>query len=344
MKRLYDVLKSLKTTVVLIVLMLPYLIAGTIVPQNKTDAEYLRVFSEGTLKWLKTVGFTDAYHAPLFHLLVALFTLNLLVCMWDGFRYFRRVQREQGTTRQVWLGYLGIVFHLSMLVLLAGFILTAVSKKSGTVVVFPGETETLPNLPQYQLKLHRFWIDYMDFHGQVTPKAYVSDVELLLNQQPVVRETINVNHPLKYRDLTVYQSSYVQFARIAFVADTDTVDVQLVRVQSPFVLPTGDGFLILDSYKMGDLYPLHGNEKITTLPPKILVYRFMGHGVQPIGTLSPDQPLVLPNGFRLVLLEAVEASGFQYRVDRGVPLVYLGGILFFLLLVLRVYLRAVKGW
>ena len=344
MKVIYDVLKSLKTTVVLIVLMIPYLVAGTIVPQNKTDAEYLRVFSAGTLKWLKALGFTDAYHAPIFHLLVALFTLNLLVCMWAGYRYLRRVQKEQGTTRQVWLGYLGIVFHLSMLILLAGFILTAVSKKSGTVVVMPGETEVLPGLPGYQLKLYWFRIDYMDFHGRVTPKAYVSDVELLVRGRPVARETINVNHPLKYGDLTVYQSSYVQFARVAFVSDTDTVDVQLVRVQSPFVLPTGDGFLILDSYQMGDLYPLHGHEKITTLPPRILVYRFMGHGVQPVGTLTPDQPVILPNGLKLVLLEAVEASGFQYRVDKGVPLVYLGGILFFLLLLLRVYFRAVKGW
>ncbi len=343
MKWLYDVLKSLKTTVVLIVLMIPYLVAGTIIPQNKTDAEYLRVFSQGTLKWLKILGFTDAYHAPVFHFLVALFTLNLLVCMWEGYRYYRKMQREQGTTPRVWLGYLGIVFHLSMLVLLAGFILTAVSKKSGTVVVFPGETRPLPELPAYQLKLYWFRIDYMDFHGQITPKAYVSDVELLVQGQPVERETINVNHPLKYRDLTVYQSSYVQFARVAFLSDSDTVEVKLVQVQSPFALPTGDGFLIFDSYKMGDLYPLHGHQKITTLPPRILIYRFMGHGVQPLGTLAPDQPLLLPNGLRMVLLEAVEASGFQYRVDKGVPLVYLGGILFFLLLLVRVYFRAVKG-
>lgn len=79
-QRLWKALISIKLTIVLLIVLSVVCIVGTVIPQNASPHEYLRLYSKSTYELFKTLGFTDLYHAWWFTLAMALFTLNLVAC------------------------------------------------------------------------------------------------------------------------------------------------------------------------------------------------------------------------------------------------------------------------
>lgn len=53
---------------------------GTVVKQGATPEEYIAIYSENTYKIISLFGLDDAYHAPWFIALIALFALSLIFC------------------------------------------------------------------------------------------------------------------------------------------------------------------------------------------------------------------------------------------------------------------------
>jgi len=77
---LWDSLSSVRLTIPLLIVLAVVSIFGTLIPQNGTLEEYLRIYSHSTYKVLRILGFLDMYHAGWFIFLLALLSLNLMAC------------------------------------------------------------------------------------------------------------------------------------------------------------------------------------------------------------------------------------------------------------------------
>lgn len=88
---LWDSLSTVRLTIPLLIVLAVVSIFGTLIPQNATPEEYLRIYKVSTYKILRILGFLDMYHAGWFVFLLALLSLNLMVCSlrrWPSVRRF----------------------------------------------------------------------------------------------------------------------------------------------------------------------------------------------------------------------------------------------------------------
>ena len=77
---LEESLSSVRLAISLLIILAVSSIFGTLIPQNASPDEYLRVYSIPTYKILKILGFLDMYHSGWFLFLLGLLSLNLVVC------------------------------------------------------------------------------------------------------------------------------------------------------------------------------------------------------------------------------------------------------------------------
>ena len=117
------------------------------------------------------------------------------------------------------------IVHLGVLVVLIGGLVTAIFGYRGYMNLAEGTASNLVSffsgpkiieLPFY-VKCNKFKID---FYPSGMPKAYISDLTIIENGKPVLRKTIEVNKPLKYRGIYFYQASYGQGEAFLRVRDT----------------------------------------------------------------------------------------------------------------------------
>ncbi len=76
----WDFFCSLKLTVVTLILLAVTSIIGTVIQQNLSPQEYLRIYSESTYRILDALQFFDMYHSWWFLALMGMFSINLIAC------------------------------------------------------------------------------------------------------------------------------------------------------------------------------------------------------------------------------------------------------------------------
>lgn len=326
MASVYRVLKSTKTAAILALLMIPFLIVGTVIPQNQTPEVYKALFSPGIARIITSCQIHDVYHSVYFLTIASLFLFVLIIGNLDAAVVLIKSIQRVGIKTKLLVRLSIRLLHLSLLIMVIGFVLTAITKVEGRVVLKSGERAPLSGLKNLELKLNRFWIDYMEFNGQIYTKDYYSDIELFDEGKLVAHKTIEVNNPLKYHQLRVYQAFYKQYVTLALLdMKGDTLDIQTVETQRPVLLKGLSLTIIPQNYQMGNLY-FFRSARIEKLLPRIPVVTHSGGQVRFIGYLSYDSPLRV-NNKTLILLNAFEASGVTYRKDGGVAFVFIGTIL-----------------
>ncbi len=109
---------------------------------------------------------------------------------------------------------LGVYFiHLSVLIILAGALIGSLWGFRGEVNIVEGQTAERVVLPRerenrplgFSLKLDQFSVS---FYPTGSPKEFKSTVTILERGQKVLTDSIRVNHPLTYKGISFYQSSY----------------------------------------------------------------------------------------------------------------------------------------
>ena len=193
MKTLIHRLGSMKIAVVLLVVILAAMAAGTIVESSRgTDAAARAV-----------------YGAAWFRVLLGLFACNVLCSIVDLFPW--------GRAR---IGF--VLTHGSMLVILAGALVTDRVKQEGSLALWEGEqsavVETTPaagsgapaghfTLP-FSVRLDAFEIDY--YQGTHRPAMFRSRVTVTDPAAGPRAAVIEMNHELSYAGYRFFQSSYQQ--------------------------------------------------------------------------------------------------------------------------------------
>jgi len=208
-----------------------------------------------------------------------------------------------------------IAVHISIIIILAGAIWGAMAGFTTQEMIPSGAVQNL-TLPhhQWQVKVHRFWIDY-DPKGRV--EQFYSDLSLLDAQgRELIRKTIHVNEPLRFQGVTFYQASW-DITGMRFQINQSPVlqlPLQKLEAQSNGSQVWGTWLPTKPDLSAG----------VTLITPDLqgtfVVYDPEG---KPLTSLRVGQTKEI-NGVNLTIKEVIGATGLQIKSDPSIPLVYAG--------------------
>ena len=98
------------------------------------------------------------------------------------------------------------ITHVGLLIIFLGVIIGSFFGFKGFATIFEGEIKRMPNT-DFELRVDKFWIEYYDDYR---PKDFFSTLTVIDNGKEIMKKTIEVNDPLKYKGVWFYQSSYGQ--------------------------------------------------------------------------------------------------------------------------------------
>ncbi len=197
MNMLYRFFKSVRLTVVLILLITVIAILGTTVPQGREDAYYREKYSPGLSRMITALHLNRLFASPVFLIPIVLFTANLAVCAAD--RFARRA-RAAGVKKR----YGPDLVHLGLLLLIVGSLTTLLARREQAFSVAAGEKVALSK----DLSLRLLSLKLIKYENG-SPKAWISTVSVIRNgREEKSFFPIMVNHPLRLKGLAVFQENW----------------------------------------------------------------------------------------------------------------------------------------
>jgi len=244
---LWNILRSVKLTLILLSILAVVSIIGTIIQQQ-----------EGA----------GIYHSIWFRMIIFFLSFNLIVCSIDRFpatlKLFRLTPSpdrskvfEEDAPRTILLSNVDVeqvssgiqeylrgrfrnlvikdngnaaflycekgrfslfsvyLVHLSVLFILTGAIIGSIFGFNGYVNIPEGEAIDSITVTKGALESHKglgFSVYcekfHVDYYDNGTPKEYRSDLGFIVNGKEVLKGSLLVNHPIKFMGVTFYQSSY----------------------------------------------------------------------------------------------------------------------------------------
>ena len=266
------------------------------------------------------------------------------------------------------------VIHIGLIIFLLGTLMRFIPGwyLDEYVWVEEGQTEDLPGT-EYAIKNEKAVIEFYDeeeaperlnLEGQIV-KLYETHAVLYKKDpsgelQKVKEQPIVVNHPLKHDDLLIYQSGFQQSKPVALQLtlddkqsgnQLDTFEVKLEHPEETYELANGITVEILEYYPD---FALEDNKPTTrSSQPNRPAFVF--------NVVTPDNPdgekswvisglnlddLTENNkyGISLANIEMVNVSGLMVRMDKSLPIIFIGAGIFMIGLVMGFYWNHRRVW
>jgi cytochrome c biogenesis protein len=236
-----------------------------------------------------------------------------------------------------------IVVHASMLLILAGAILGAMTGFFAQEIVPSGETFQIRNIfdagpwaeaqipKDWSVRVNRFWIDYTP-EGNID--QFYSDLSVLdRSGDEIDRKTIFVNQPLRHRGVTLYQADWGVAAVRVKLNNSPVLQLPMQQIENDG--PRFWGTWLPTKPDMSEGVTLLASD----LQGSVLIYDNAG---QLISTVRKGMAAEV-NGVRLSLVDVVGSTGLQIKADPGIPLVY-GGFGLLMLGVIMSYVSHSQVW
>ncbi len=414
----WGVLASVKLTIGLLIFLAFVSIIGTIIPQNASEAAYLRHYGPQAYAALRTLGFLDIYHSWWFNCLLALLSLNLLTCSARNiprtWRIIRRADLTPDDTRlkslpcvvsirrkaspeeakdllitrvRKFLGSpvetadgetlhlfaekakysrLGVyVTHASVIIILAGGLIGSLFGFKGNVTIVEGERASQIVVFQKGMSFKQLGFDIRCDDFEVTyypngaPKDYKSTLTIIESGNEVLTKVIEVNHPLRYKGLTFYQSSYGTAAdqgsiRIAVKGKNDDAPAEVFTVEpgGSFVISKA-GLTVKANRFFSDFFidnqGTPANQSPTLNNPALELLVFKGDDLQYrtwIFQKFPDFHGNREGEYQFIFKGFIgkEYTGLQVTKDPGVKVVWTGCVLMILGIVYTFFVSHRQVW
>jgi cytochrome c biogenesis protein len=381
---------SVQLALFLLFLLAATSIIGTLIPQNNPRAFYIEQFGHKTAQFLQILDIPDMYNSWWFLGLLALFTINLIVCSAERIPQVIRILRRDGLTvspeqltkfplrREIqcpeplaeatgrvaallkargwspraidkdsgrlffaekggWTRFGVYVVHCSILIILAGALIgsSAMARKllhdpqfafKGSIMLPEGETtEHIVAFKSgehldlgFALRCDAFAIEY---YANGMPKTYRSTVTVLENNKPVKATDIEVNQPLTYKGVTLYQSSYQPFQSYLVSLQKKGAGLEtttLITAAKQVDWPEG-----------GVSYGILNRESQGEVTRRLKIWFNDNQGEPSVFWVNNNQEAIIerPSGTYLLNIRQRYATGLQATKDPGVWLVYGGCLL-----------------
>ena len=254
---------------------------------------------------------------------------------------------QRGLPARPW----SIIYHAALALAFLGFVFTALTSFDGEVYLKPGESKSIPlsgekmgihqlfrgklspfradRVDSIRVELKSFDTEYTWYNEKYFTKDWKSTLSASKDGDVGVRKEIEVNDPLRYSGLTVYQWDYRQFFDLALPETVATLEAR-----KDFEIPGLEGKFRTGTVYLGTLFK--GGEREPIVPNADL-YMVSSEGKrEKIGKLSLGTPFVY-EGVLMELRGVKEESGLYYRRDDGIRLLYPAFLIFMLGLFLRVF-------
>jgi hypothetical protein len=212
LRTLYAFFKSVRLAVVLIILITVLSLLATLVPQGRPQQWYEARYAPGLLLLIDALQLRNFFGSVIFLAPVGLFTVNLACCTVD--RLVRRART--GAARR----FGPDLVHIGLLVLVAGGLATGLGRHEATWALTEGEEAAIGS--GYTVHLVSF--QFLTYDNG-SPRDWISTVNVTREGRgEVAAFPIEVNHPLRLKGLTLYQSSY-DVTGTLHLRDPEGVDV-----------------------------------------------------------------------------------------------------------------------
>ncbi|MBE9117894.1 cytochrome c biogenesis protein [Lusitaniella coriacea LEGE 07157] len=237
-----------------------------------------------------------------------------------------------------------IIVHASMLLVLIGSIWGALGGFLAQEIVPSGEAFKISNIinagplataqipTDWGVKVNRFWIDYTP-EGDID--QFYSDLSVIDDEGTELdRQTISVNHPLRYRGVTLYQTNWGIAGIVAQVNNSPMFRLPMAELE------TEGGGRFWGTWVPTKPDMSEGASLLTKdLQGTLLVYDAKGNlsGAVRTGTTTEV------NGITLKVFDLIGSTGLQIKADPGIPMVY-GGFGLLMIGVVMSYLSHSQIW
>ena len=222
----------------------------------------------------------------------------------------------------VYKGILGrfapIVVHLAMLLILIGNVIAALGSFNSQELIVKGEIFQLQNiitknyfsnLPENSVRINDFWIEYGQNNNV---EQFYSDLSILDKDGiEEIQKTINVNLPLRFQALTFYQTDWnVIGLRIKFNEQI----YQLPLNNLPQIKNLNISWIPINKLNNKGLIFIINNLKGT--------FSLYSNNGEFLGTFTLGDSII--DNFKLEVIEFVNETGLQIKLDPGIPLIFFG--------------------
>ena len=186
----------------------------------------------------------------------------------------------------------------------------------------------------FEVKCNSFFVE---FYPDGTPKKYRSDLTFIVNGKEALKGSLEVNHPITFRGITFYQSSYGQMpvnkATIGISKQGAPPTSMVMEIGKPMPLPLNGGEIQLDDIRPDfmQLGPavLIALKPTTGVEQKIWIFRDQDSIKERFPGIFEKFPKLNPAAFKpyAFSLEQIENeyyTGLQVNRDPGVSLIWIG--------------------
>lgn len=262
-----------------------------------------------------------------------------LVTVLESSKY-QSFQRSQGFYSNK--GIIGrvspIIVHFSMVCVLCGTVLASLAGFVSQEFVPKTEIFHVQNLltpgvnsfvPQFSGRVNDFWITYKE---DSSVGQFYTDLSILDSAgKEVKRETIYVNHPLKYKGLTFYQTDWDTIGLRVRLNDDQPYQIPVLKPTKK-IWVTWIPNVIQQDFRQG--YTLLNTGIRGSNPLYNQVGQLVGYG-----ELNESFPIY----DNVKLCEFINATGIQIKADPGLSVIY-GGFFFLLISIVTSYISYSQVW
>lgn len=229
-----------------------------------------------------------------------------------------------------WAPFGSLIGHLSIIVIFAGVIVGSIfGFRDNSFIIAEGSTVTVPTGEGLSIKLISFEDAYYTDTG--APSDYASELVLSRDGTEVGRHTARVNDPMRYGDLSFYQSFYGPAALMG-VADADGTTLYSDGV--PLAWETKDDgrkvgtFTIPSTDMVVWIVGTQGGSDPLVKPGQIRVETYRASTGDPIDQVTIDQGVATRvSGLDFTFGREIQFTGLSVSRDPGTILVWLGSLL-----------------
>ncbi|WP_258359901.1 cytochrome c biogenesis protein ResB [Moorella sulfitireducens (nom. illeg.)] len=318
-----NLLSSMKLGLLLLLLLGIMASLGSFFPQGQPPGFYRVYYGELPGRLIVFLSLDHVYRSWWFLTLAALFALNTLTCS------LKRIKKTPDLRSRG-----SVILHLSILVILAGAVISGVMARHTYVEIGTGKSLDLTAMgfPGYSLRVKEFKVEYYE---NLQPKQYISSVSLKTADGQEIEREIQVNRPLKYKGLKIYQASYGWLARGEAVINGKEVPFELASGRELDTDPDKNErlafFFIPDFDEQGDT--LHSRSPLPN-NPRLVAVLFQDKQVMAREVLAEGETRGV-GGYPVTFSGYLYYTGLEIKKDPGVGILYAGFVILLLGLVMR---------